>query len=131
MNENRTTVLIVDDEPSIRLSLRTILSGLGFAVVEAARGEEGVALVQTARFDVVLLDINIPGLGGIEVCRRIRKIGPFPAIVILTMQGREDYGVEALVPGRTTTSRNPSSPANSLHACVWLSDVFDLREKRV
>jgi two-component system KDP operon response regulator KdpE len=98
LNENRTTALIVDDEPSIRLSLRTILTGLGFTVVEAARGEEGVALVRTTRFDVVLLDINMPGLGGIELCRLIRKITPFPAIVMLTVQS-EDHEVQALDAG--------------------------------
>ena len=90
MNEDHSTVLIVDDEPSIRISLRTILSGLGFAVVEAARGEEAVSLVRTAHFDIVLLDINMPGLGGIEVCRLMRKNTPLLPIVMLTVQGSED-----------------------------------------
>ena len=99
MNENQSTVLIVDDEPSIRISLRTILSGLGFAVVEAARGEEAVSLVRTAHFDIVLLDINMPGLGGIEVCRAMRKNAPLLPIVMLTVQGSEDRKVEALDAG--------------------------------
>ena len=99
MNENQTTVLIVDDEPAIRLSLRTILTGLGFTVVEAARGEEAVALVRTAQFDVVLLDINMPGLGGIAVCRLMRKIAPPLPIVMLTVQGTEERKVEALDAG--------------------------------
>ncbi len=99
MNGNQSTVLIVDDEPSIRISLRTILSGLGFAVVEAARGEEAVSLVRTAQFDIVLLDINMPGLGGIEVCRLMRKNAPLLPIVMLTVQGTEDRKVEALDAG--------------------------------
>ncbi|HUD56676.1 MAG TPA: response regulator transcription factor [Terracidiphilus sp.] len=99
MNENQSTVLIVDDEPSIRISLRTILSGLGFAVVEAARGEEAVSLVRTAHVDIVLLDINMPGLGGIEVCRAMRKNAPLLPIVMLTVQGSEDRKVEALDAG--------------------------------
>jgi two-component system KDP operon response regulator KdpE len=99
LNENLTTILIVDDESSIRLSLRTILTGLGFTVVEAARGEEAVALVRTARFDLVLLDINMPGLGGIEVCRLMRKNAPVLPIVMLTVQGSEDRKVEALDAG--------------------------------
>lgn len=99
MNANQTTVLIVDDEPSIRRSLRTILTGLGFVVVEAARGEEGVALVRTERFDAVLLDINMPGLGGIEACRLIREIGPFPPIVMLTAQGSDGQEFEAIDAG--------------------------------
>jgi two-component system KDP operon response regulator KdpE len=99
LNENQSTVLIVDDEPSIRISLRTILSGLGFAVVEAARGEEAVSLVRTAQFDIVLLDINMPGLGGIEVCRLMRKNAPLLPIVMLTVQSSEDRKVEALDAG--------------------------------
>jgi two-component system, OmpR family, KDP operon response regulator KdpE len=99
LNENQSTVLIVDDEPSIRISLRTILSGLGFGVVEAARGEEAVSLVRTAQFDIVLLDINMPGLGGIEVCRLMRKNAPLLPIVMLTVQGSEDRKVEALDAG--------------------------------
>jgi two-component system KDP operon response regulator KdpE len=99
LNDNQSTVLIVDDEASIRISLRTILSGLGFSVVEAARGEEAVSLVRTAQFDIVLLDINMPGLGGIEVCRLMRKNAPLLPIVMLTVQGSEDRKVEALDAG--------------------------------
>lgn len=61
VSKDSVTVLVVDDERSIRASLRTILAGLGFTVVEAARGEEAVALVRTAQFDAVLLDIQMPG----------------------------------------------------------------------
>jgi two-component system KDP operon response regulator KdpE len=99
LNDNQSTVLIVDDEASIRISLRTILSGLGFSVVEAARGEEAISLVRTAQFDIVLLDINMPGLGGIEVCRLMRKNAPLLPIVMLTVQGSEDRKVEALDAG--------------------------------
>ena len=98
-NQNHNTVLIVDDERSIRLSLRTILTGLGFVIVEAARGEEAVSLIRTAQFDIVLLDINMPGMGGIEVCRTMRKISPRLPIVMLTVQDSEDRKVEALDAG--------------------------------
>ncbi len=60
MNRDSGNVLIVDDERSIRLSLQTILGNFGFDIVEAARGEEVLALVRTAQFDAVLLDINMP-----------------------------------------------------------------------
>ncbi len=99
MNSEQSTVLIVDDERSIRLSLRTILSSLGFMIVEAARGEEALALVRTAQFDVVLLDINMPGMGGVEVCRMMRKSSAHLPIVMLTVQGSEDRKVEALDAG--------------------------------
>jgi two-component system KDP operon response regulator KdpE len=89
----------VDDERSIRLSLRTILGNFGFDIVEAARGEEALALVRTEPFDAVLLDINMPGIGGIEVCRLMRKASPRLPIVMLTVQGSEDRKVEALNAG--------------------------------
>jgi two-component system, OmpR family, KDP operon response regulator KdpE len=92
-------VLIVDDERSIRLSLKTILGNFGFDIVEAARGEEALALVRTEPFDAVLLDINMPGIGGIEVCRLMRKASPRLPIVMLTVQGSEDRKVEALNAG--------------------------------
>jgi len=99
MNSEVCNLLIVDDERAIRLSLRTILANFGFETVEAARGEEALALVRTAHFDAVLLDINMPGMGGIEVCRIMRKAAPRLPIVMLTVQGSEDHKVEALDAG--------------------------------
>jgi two-component system KDP operon response regulator KdpE len=100
MNQDTAgNLLIVDDERSIRLSLRTILGNFGFQIVEAARGEEAVALVRAEAFDAVLLDINMPGMGGIEVCRLMRKAAPRLPILMLTVQEGEDRKVEALDAG--------------------------------
>lgn len=99
MNQESDTLLIVDDERSIRNSLRTILSNFGFVMVEAARGEEALSLVRSAQFDAVLLDISMPGMGGIEVCRQMRRISPRLPIVMLTVQDSEDCKVEALDAG--------------------------------
>ncbi len=99
MNQDSDTLLVVDDERSIRLSLRTILSNFGFVIVEAARGEEALSLVRSTQFDAVLLDINMPGMGGIEVCRQMRRTSPRLPIVMLTVQEGEDRKVEALDAG--------------------------------
>jgi two-component system KDP operon response regulator KdpE len=99
MTSDQGTVLIVDDERSIRVSLRTILSSIGFTIIEAGRGEEALALVRTAQFDAVLLDINMPGMGGVEVCRVMRKTSPLLPIVMLTVQGNEDRKVAAFEAG--------------------------------
>lgn len=99
MTHNEGTLLIVDDERSIRHSLRTILTALGFDVLEAARGEEAVALVRTTSIDAVLLDINMPGIGGVGACREIRKISPSVPVLMLTVLGSEDNKVEALEAG--------------------------------
>jgi two-component system KDP operon response regulator KdpE len=81
------------------VSLRTILANIGFEIVEAARGEEALSLVRTAQLDAVLLDINMPGIGGVEVCRLMRKESGRLPIVMLTVQGSEDRKVEALDAG--------------------------------
>jgi two-component system KDP operon response regulator KdpE len=99
MSRDTGSVLIVDDERSIRLSLRTVLSNFGFEIVEAARGEEALALVRTTQFDAVLLDINMPGMGGVEACRSMRKASPRLPIIMLTVQGSEDHKVDALDSG--------------------------------
>lgn len=99
MTPDQGTVLIVDDERSIRVSLRTILGSIGFTIIEAGRGEEALALVRTAQFDAVLLDINMPGMGGVEVCRVMRKSAPLLPIVMLTVQGNEERKVAAFEAG--------------------------------
>jgi two-component system, OmpR family, KDP operon response regulator KdpE len=99
MNQHQDTLLIVDDEQSIRRSLRTILSTFGFQIIEAARGEEAVELVRTTRVDAVLLDMEMPGIGGIGACREIRSAFPSVPILMLTVHGSEDLKVEALDSG--------------------------------
>jgi two-component system KDP operon response regulator KdpE len=89
-------VLIVDDEISMRRALHAALSNLGFEAVEAARGEEAVSLVRTASFDAVLLDINMPGMSGVETCRALRRLSLRIPILMLTVRDGEDDKVEAL-----------------------------------
>lgn len=96
---NSGTLLIVDDERSIRHSLRTILATLGFQIIEAARGEEALELVRTAHVDAVLLDIDMPGIGGIAACKGIRRGFPRLPILMLTVHGSEDHKVEAFEAG--------------------------------
>jgi two-component system KDP operon response regulator KdpE len=93
------TILIVDDESSIRCALKTTLTNLGFFAIEAARGEEAVALVRTEKFDAVLLDIHMPGMNGIETCRQIRLISARLPILMLTVRDSEDDKVLALDAG--------------------------------
>jgi two-component system KDP operon response regulator KdpE len=92
-------ILIVDDEMSIRRALHTTLHKLGFKTVEAARGEEALSLVRTNSFDAVLLDINMPGMSGIDTCRNMRRLSPRIPILMLTVRDSEDDKVEALDAG--------------------------------
>jgi two-component system KDP operon response regulator KdpE len=99
LNPASGTVLVVDDDSSTRRALRMTLSGMGFTVVEAARGEEALSLVRVTRFDAVLLDVDMPGMGGLEACRSIRHaVGRLP-ILMLTVLDSEDDKVLALDAG--------------------------------
>lgn len=92
-------VLVVDDEPPLRQALRASLSATGFAVEEARSGDEAVYLVKQRSFDLVLLDINMPGLSGFETCGRIRALAPRTGIVMITVRDAEDDKVRALEAG--------------------------------
>jgi len=116
------------------LSLRTILANFGFDIVEAARGEEAIALVRTAQFDAVLLDINMPGMGGIDVCRVMRKTSPRLPIIMLTVQGGEDRKVEALDAGADDYITKPFQLREltaRLRAAVRRNRVLEGAEKSI
>lgn len=99
MSLQQNSVLIVDDEASLRKTLRTSLTASGFAVEEARNGEEALATVQGHPFDLVLLDVNMPGIGGIEACRRIRESSPHVGIVMITVRDFDDDKVRGLEAG--------------------------------
>ncbi len=92
-------ILLVDDDAAIRRALRTSLNELGFHTTEAARGEEAIHLVRSATFDVVLLDVQMPGMGGIKTLASLRSIAPRLPILIVTVQDSEEQKVEALEGG--------------------------------
>ena len=93
------TILAVDDDSSTRRALRVTLSGLGYTVMEAARGEEALSLVRVTWFDAVLLDVNMPGMGGVEACKCIRHAITRLPILMLSVLDSEDDIVMALDAG--------------------------------
>src|ERR1700724_2187301 len=99
MSSQHSSVLVVDDEFSLRKALPTSLTASGFAVEEARTGEEALGTVQRHAFDLVLLDINMPGINGIDACRRIRGISPHAGIIMITVRDLEDDKVRALEAG--------------------------------
>ena len=96
MSQPVIRILVVDDESAIRRALRPPLIELGFQVVEASRGEEAIQQLRAAAVDVVLLDMNMPGIGGMETLRRIRALAPRLPILMLTVRDQEEDKVAAL-----------------------------------
>jgi two-component system KDP operon response regulator KdpE len=99
MNQSAGGVLLVDDDAAIRQALRTTLSSLGFAVQQAANGEEALVTLRTNEVDAVLLDVNMPGMGGLDACRKIRSLQPTLPILMLTVRDSQDDIVQALDAG--------------------------------
>ena len=95
MVEAAAKILVVDDEPQIRKFLRISLNAHGYAVVDAARGEDGIAKCATEQPDLLILDLGLPDLDGQEVISRIREWSEVP-ILVLSVRADEDQKVRAL-----------------------------------
>ena len=91
-------ILVVDDDPQIRRVMRVTLTGQSYEVDDAKTGEEALDKLRAERFDLVLLDMNMPGMGGLETCRTIRSQSEI-AIIMLTVRDSETDKIEALDAG--------------------------------
>ena len=94
-------VVLVDDHPVVRAGLREILEAAGDVEVigEAATGEEAVALAKGLKPDVVVMDLGMPGIGGIEATKHITRGSPRPAVLVLTVYREDRYGLRLLRAG--------------------------------
>ena len=91
-------ILVVDDEPQLRRVMRVALTDLGYTIMEARTGEEAMDVLHEYDPDLILLDINMPGMGGMETCRALRRVSNVP-IVILSVRNSEQDKVAALDAG--------------------------------
>jgi two-component system, OmpR family, KDP operon response regulator KdpE len=95
---NDTTILVVDDEPQIRRVLRATLSSSGYDVIEAKDGQEAIEMVVREHPDLILLDVNMPEMSGLEACSKIRLSFSGP-IIMVTVRNSERDKVLALDSG--------------------------------
>jgi two-component system KDP operon response regulator KdpE len=95
---NSANILVVDDEPQIRRVLRSTLTSQGYVLTDAKTGEEGVDIARKDKPDLILMDVNMPGIGGIAACREIRGFSAAP-IIMLTVRNAERDKVQALDAG--------------------------------
>ncbi len=99
MSSSKGTILLVEDDTTIRRSLRTTLAALEFEVGEASSGEEALTRLRMVSYDAVLMDLNMPGMGGVEACRRVRHEFPLMSIIVVTVRDSEENKIEALDAG--------------------------------
>ena len=103
-------VLIIDDEPNVRLTFRTALESSGYTVTEAAGGERGLMRLQEFPADLILLDLKMPGVGGMDVLRLLRDAGESTPVVMVTAHGSIPDAVEAMKLGAVDFLSKPLTP---------------------
>lgn len=148
MTKIRARILVVDDDSQIRRVMRTTLDAQGYEVDEAGSGEKALELLQSEKFDLILLDINLPGKTGVEICRDIRTTSSVP-IIMLTVRDASEDKIEALDAGAQdyvtkpftmgemlarirSVLRRTASPAYSHIMHLQLDDVeIDFEARRV
>lgn len=106
-------VLVIDDEPQIRRLLRVTLEAQGYAVTDAATGKDGIIQAAQSRPEIILLDLGLPDLDGVEVLKRIREWSRVP-VIILSVRDREDDKVAALDAGADDFVTKPFSSGELL-----------------
>lgn len=122
MNEK---ILLVDDDRSVRVTLTEVLQKAGYQVVTAVDGEHALEKVNEDNFDLVLLDMNLPGVDGIEVLRRIKVEIPSQQVIMITGYGTIETAVEAMKLGACDYIQKPFSPQE---ICTLVKKVLERRE---
>jgi diguanylate cyclase (GGDEF)-like protein len=119
--------LIVDDEEEESLLVKEMLEMDGYESVTATSGEEAVAIFETDRFDIILSDLKMPGMDGIELVRLIHEKDPYVASIVFTGYGSQDQVIKAFREGRVNYFLSKPFQAAELFAAVSLS----IREQQV
>ncbi|MGA2466186.1 MAG: response regulator [Thermodesulfobacteriota bacterium] len=124
-------ILIVDDEKNIRLTLSQALKILEVETDTAANGEEALAKLKEREFGLILLDLKMPGMDGMEVLRRVREIRPDIRIIIITAYGTVESAVEAMKLGAVDFIQKPFSPEEIRELVSRVMDREKLDEQKV
>ncbi len=114
MTETRT-ILVVDDEPGMRAALAEVLARGGFAVEQAASAEDGLARLEQGGIDLLVTDLRLPGMSGLDLLREAAKAGLETASILMTAYGTVEDAVAAMKLGAFDFLAKPFSPADLLH----------------
>ncbi|MFW5719069.1 MAG: sigma-54-dependent transcriptional regulator, partial [Halanaerobium sp.] len=121
----KNKVLIVDDEKNIRLTLKTALSKAGYEVETAVNGEDGLAKLKEDEIPVVLLDMKMPGMDGIQFLKEVTEKDIETKVIMITGYGSVETAVETLKLGAVDYLRKPFKPEEIISI---VEDVFERHE---
>ena len=125
-------IIVVEDEDVTRKSLADILRLEGYTVTEVANGADALDKIENETFDLMLLDIKMPGMDGVEVLRRTSKIAPDLIVILLTAHGSMESAIEALRFGAHDYLIKPSSPQEILSSITsGLTRRAEVQRKRL
>jgi DNA-binding response OmpR family regulator len=124
-------ILIVDDEKNIRLTLSQVLETLGAEIDTAADGEEALTKLKGREFGLILLDIRMPGMDGMEILRRVREIRPDIRVIMITAYGTIESAVEAMKLGAVDFLQKPFDPEEIRELVLRVADRDKLDEHRL
>lgn len=128
----KSRILIVDDEEIVRSSLQDILNLEGYEVQSVANGEAALSLLQRETFDLILLDLKMPGMDGIDVLRAINKLSPDIKVILLTGHGSLESAIEALRQGAHDYILKPAPSTEILSSVMrGLSKRAELQHRRL
>ena len=132
MTSDRIKILIVDDEETVRMLFRRVLQAAGYDVATAADGKEALAVIADSDIDVVLLDINMPGLSGIDVLGKISADWPNVCVIMVTAVADVQTAVAAMKLGAYEYITKPFDQDEMLHKIRLATEKWQeqLQEKR-
>jgi diguanylate cyclase (GGDEF)-like protein len=128
--ETKGRVLIVDDVPDTREIIQKLLRYEGYEVITASTGEEGVSKAEKEKPEIILMDINLPGIDGTEALRRVRGLNPIQCVIMLTAYATVDNAIQALKEGASDFIKKPFENEHLIHVVnKTLEKYLTLKEK--
>jgi len=116
-------ILVIDDEPIVRISCERSLANMGYEIKSASSGKEGIELLEKEPFNLVLLDLKMPDMDGIEVLKKIREKWQETKVIMITGYSTVETAVKTLKLGAFSYIEKPFTPDTLLEA---VKEVFDL-----
>ena len=118
MVKSKASILVVDDEPAMRLLVTSILKGEGHEVTAAANGEEAIQLIERHHYHLVITDLKMPGMSGVDLLARVKQDDPETAVILLTAFGTVGGAVEAMRKGAVHYLLKPLANPDELRLAV-------------